>query len=373
MHAHACAAGWQPSYEMEKTVPRCRVCAQPASKLTCVKCKTAYCSVACQTVDWKERDHKKECKRLVKANAASAAKGTKGADDASSRDEAWTPLPPLPPPPKPKAAPPVVDGPVRRRRDVERARVAAAAATAVTAHAPEPEHWLGTPRCPVCLEDWDVNVTTTVVPCCCKEVCKLCTQKLLHFPCPLCRTRLPESAEETLAMLRRNAEKGKPTAIRHLGNSYGCGGLGLVPSYKKAARLWQRAADLGDVFAMFNFACCCAKGNGVKLDVKKAVKYCQMAADLGYASAQYMMGQCYDYGEGVAQDDAEAVRLYKLAAEQGYTHAEYSLGIIYGSGKGVTRDAAEATRWIERAAAKGCEDAIAAVRGLKQLRAGRAP
>ena len=33
---------------------RCHVCAQPAEKLKCVKCKTPYCSVACQTVDWKE-------------------------------------------------------------------------------------------------------------------------------------------------------------------------------------------------------------------------------------------------------------------------------------------------------------------------------
>ena len=62
---------------MEKlTVPRCVVCAQPARKLKRVKCETPCCSVACQSVDWKpeERGHKKECKRLVKANAAAAAK-----------------------------------------------------------------------------------------------------------------------------------------------------------------------------------------------------------------------------------------------------------------------------------------------------------
>ena len=69
---------------MEKlTVPRCMVCAQPAEKLKCVKCKTPYCSVACQTVDWKERGHKKECQRLVKANAAAVAEG--GNAEASTR------------------------------------------------------------------------------------------------------------------------------------------------------------------------------------------------------------------------------------------------------------------------------------------------
>ena len=44
--------------------------AQPATvtrkKLNCVKCKTPYCSVQCQTLDWKERGHKKECKKLVR-------------------------------------------------------------------------------------------------------------------------------------------------------------------------------------------------------------------------------------------------------------------------------------------------------------------
>jgi len=83
-------------------VPRCVVCAQPAYKLKCVKCKTPYCSVACQTVDWKERGHKEECKRLVEGAAA------EGEGDVA-RDDAPTP----PPSPIPKAAPPVVDGPAR--------------------------------------------------------------------------------------------------------------------------------------------------------------------------------------------------------------------------------------------------------------------
>ena len=52
------------------TTPRCHVCAQPAEKLKCSKCKTPYCSVACQVLDWKERGHKATCKRLVKEAAA---------------------------------------------------------------------------------------------------------------------------------------------------------------------------------------------------------------------------------------------------------------------------------------------------------------
>jgi len=340
------------------TVPRCVVCAQPAEKLKCVKCKTPYCSVACQTVDWKERGHKEECKRLVKANAA-AAKGAGGVP----RDKATTPSPS----PKPKVAPPVVDGPARGRANVERARAAAAAATSTPARAPEPEHWMGTPRCPVCLEDWNKEVIPSMTLCCCKTICFPCAYKLksTSLQCPLCRTPIPCTEVEELAMLRRNVENGISMAIFYLGLSYSRGSLGLVPSYKKAARLYQRAADLGDVIATFYLGNAYKDGNGVKLDKKKAVKYYRMAADRGHTFAQFHLGFCYHFGEGVPQDYAEAVRFFKLNADQGCTHAEAYLGKMYEHGDGVAQNIAEASRWYERAAAKGHKKASDMLAGLK--------
>ena len=145
--------------DVSKATNRCSVCAQP-SRLNCAKCKSPYCSVACQTDDWKNRGHKKACKRLVEA---AAAKGGGGA----ARDEAPTP----PPSPKKKAAPPVVDGPARGRADVERAKAAATATTAATAATPDPDHWRGSTRCPVCLEALDEYGAATFLICCCKLVC----------------------------------------------------------------------------------------------------------------------------------------------------------------------------------------------------------
>ena len=79
----------------KKSVPLCVVCAQPASKLKCAKCKIPYCSISCQTEDWKKRGHKKTCKRLVKEKAEAAAAG------GVSRDETATP----PPRPSPRPSP----------------------------------------------------------------------------------------------------------------------------------------------------------------------------------------------------------------------------------------------------------------------------
>ena len=137
-------------------------------------------------------------------------------------------------------------------------------------------------------------------------------------------------------MIRRHAEAGNPQAIRHLGHAYKHGEFGLVPSHKKAARLWQRAADLGDLNATFNVGSTYLKGEGrsaasrlaargvavsrptgVKLDKRKAVRYWRVAADRGLSRAQFNLGLCFRRGDGIAVDDAEAVRLWTLAAAQG--------------------------------------------------------
>ena len=341
----------------KKSVPLCVVCAQPASKLKCAKCKLPYCSISCQTEDWKKRGHKKTCKRLVKEAAGAAAA------EGATRGEAST----APPSPKPKAAPPVVDGPARGRADVARARAAAAAATATTAPAPEPEHWSGTPRCPVCLEDWDVNDEPFFRICCCRDICQHCDDRVGVSDCPLCRAPFPVTDEDTYAVLRRNVYVNKiPAAMEYLGSCYIDGTLGLVPSFKKAARMYQRAADLGDVRSMFKVGVHYFHGRGIKLDTKKTVKYCRMAADRGHAGAQFLLGICLKYGHGATKDHIEAFRFYKLAAEQGHTPAENGIGNLYATGNVVARDFDKAIFWFERAAAKGEESAI---RDLANLRA----
>ena len=340
-----------PLADAPEATPRCNVCAQPSKKLKCSKCKTPYCSVACQVLDWKSRGHKAICKRLVK--------------EAAERGEAPTP----PPSPKPKAVPPVVEGPARRFIDVARARARAAAATAKAAApaAPEPEHWLGSSRCPICLEDWDVNKVTLIRICCCNFVCNTCDEKWggVNAPCPICKSLLPESEEEGLAMLRRRVENENPKAVCHLGLCYMDGRLGLKPSDKKAARLYERAVELGNVAAMYFLGCIYQFGRGVKPDKKKSFEYWRMAADRGHAVAQFNLGCCFNEGEGVAKDYAEAFRFYKLAADKGYTDAECNLGCAYVLGEGVARDDAEAYRWFERAAAKGNEKAKAAAARLR--------
>ena len=83
----------------------CTICgAKPRTLLNCPCGPTQYCSTDCQRIDWRDRGHRKACKKIRDERAAEAA-----------RAEA-----PAPPPPD------VVYGPApRSHADEARARIAA--------------------------------------------------------------------------------------------------------------------------------------------------------------------------------------------------------------------------------------------------------
>ena len=192
--------------------------------------------------------------------------------------------------------------------------------------------------------------------CCCRSVCQSCSNKIGTDACPLCRIPCAEDDAEHLTRLRRHVENEVPEAITHLGIAYRAGRLGLVKSDKKAAKIWKRAVELGDVEAMRYLAGLYEDGEGVKLDRKKAERLYRAAADRGDPSAQTSLAFLLDSQEKFE----EAVRYFTLAANQGHTYAETALGCCYHYGMGTEVDLGKARYWLERAAAKGYEKAIQA-------------
>jgi TPR repeat protein len=245
----------------------------------------------------------------------------------------------------------------RSHADEVRARIAAEheAARALREANPEREPLSARfgSRCPICLEEWDMNTPGVFRTCCCRKVCRSCQDKIGNA-CPLCRMPRAETEAESLARLRRHVENEVPEAITCLGNAYRRGLYGLVISYKKAAKIYRRAVELGNVEAIVNLGNLYNNGSGVKLDKKKAERLYRTAADRGIALAQYNSGLLL-YSE---QRFEEAFRYYALAADQGYTRAENNLGICHERGNGTEVDLGKARYWFERAAAKGEEQAI---------------
>ena len=302
----------------------CTICSAKA-KLPCPCGTTQYCSVACQKVDWRERGHKKVCKEI------------------RARAEA-----PTPPPSPPRD---VVYGPApRSHADEIRARIAAEheAARARREANPErePESVRFGGRCPICLDEWDVNKSNALMICCCRRICASCDLKIGNKECPLCRMSWPKSDQEQLARLRRHVENDVPEAINVLARSYRDGDLGLVQSYKKAVKIYKRAVELGNAQATIELGHMYEKGRGVTLDLKKAKQLYRMAADRGNANAQFNVA-CALVGEGHIE---EAASFYRLAADQKFTAAEHTLGVLYVRGEGVERNYYEARRWFARAA-----------------------
>ena len=293
-----------------------------------------YCTTECQRIDWRDRGHRKACKKIRDERAAEAA-----------RAEA--------PPPPPEE---VFYGPApRSHADEVRARIAAEHEAARARREANPEPQNGIParygsRCPICLDRWNVNQGMTTQMCCFRAICRSCEEKIdIHGPCPLCRVPAASSQVEILARVRRHVEDGLPEAINWLANRYQSGEL-VPQSDKKAAKLWKRAAELGNSEAMISLGMMYEEGRGnKKMDMKKAKQLYQAAADKGFAMGQTSLAIMFQ----TEKNYEEAFKFHMLAAAQGAVVSEYYLGHQFLSGLGVERDVDEAERWFKRSASRG--------------------
>jgi len=133
--------------------------------------------------------------------------------------------------------------------------------------------------------------------CCMKRICSGCdlaVKKQGMFDCAFCRTRYPGNDADAMAMIQARVAKKDPAAMNHLGEKYGHGIPGLQKDTRKAMELWEEAAELGSIGALFN------------------------------------LGSAYFLGEGVQRDKAKAADLFKRAALQGHLGSRCNLGCIEG-------------------------------------------
>ena len=332
-------------YEARKTRTKlalniCTICGKKDAR-PCKGCgTTAYCSTDCQRIDWRDRGHRKVCKKIQAAEAA--------------RAEAPTPSP----------SPPrdVFYGPApRSHADEVRAslRERDEAARALREANPEPEQVNGRygSRCPICFDDWvnikDVNIRS----CCCREICELCAAKFRGKPCPLCRAPASQNYAEELARTQRHVDNDVPEAMAQMATLHSGGRLGLAKSGQKAKALLKRAVALGYVPAMIQLACLYEEGDGIKPDRRKAKRLFRAAADRGNANAQFAFARLlyYDNYQDSSWDMEDHLHWLRAAAAQRHAEAEYTLGYhsATADGKPGEQDLDECRRWLARAADHG--------------------
>jgi hypothetical protein len=242
-----------------------------------------------------------------------------------------------------------------------------AAAAKATAPNDDKHGWRGT--CAICMDMLPLEGNRrTFYECCCKRLCKACSEKCDQYDtrCPLCRAPVPTSDAEALRRVQKHVDKGNVEAQTYLARMYQLGHLGLKKSPKRAFQLYDLAAAQGHVNAQFALGTeCYSSGQGTEINYKTAAHWLRSAAEHGHPGAQRNLGEAFYNGKGVAQSYDEAVRWFRLAAVQGEPDALFNLGACYQNGEGAPRDLYEALRCFKRAAAKENAGAAAAVEKLE--------
>lgn len=155
-----------------------------------------------------------------------------------------------------------------------------------------------------------------------------------------------------LRIAQYHGERDDPAALTLMGRIYE-NGLGVPRNQLHAAKLYRRAAQLGDTEGLFSFAVMLAAGRGIQKNPEGAAQLFEKAARTGHAEANYNLGLLFISGTGKPQNPRRAAMHIRYAAEQGVAAAQYDLAALYRKGHGVGPDAYLATTWLRRAADAG--------------------
>ncbi len=91
-------------------------------------------------------------------------------------------------------------------------------------------------------------------------------------------------------------------------------------------------------------------------NVSEAKRLYQWAAERGNLRAMHSVGVLYSDGVDGKPDWSNAITWFRKAAERGLRDSQYNLGVIYGRGLGGAVDRAEAWKWFSLAANQGDTD-----------------
>jgi TPR repeat protein/serine/threonine protein kinase/GTPase SAR1 family protein len=124
----------------------------------------------------------------------------------------------------------------------------------------------------------------------------------------------------------------------------------------KAVELYEKAAALDDMDAMFALSVCLLEGMGTQKDYYRAVELLKKCVESGdHAAALSYLGTCYLEGFGVKKDLAEAFEFFSRGAAENDPRSLYQLAEWYAKKKGQESQSLEYAR---RAMKLGSADAL---------------
>ena len=128
------------------------------------------------------------------------------------------------------------------------------------------------------------------------------------------------------------------------------------PSDSKALPLYQKAADLGDVYALYKLGMIYVEGQLDNRDVAKAMAYFEEAGKKGYADAYLQLALLYRYGKLVERNYKKYTEYLLLAVNDGSVDALKEMSNAYYLGLGVEDDFETANRMKELYMKAACDE-----------------
>lgn len=129
-------------------------------------------------------------------------------------------------------------------------------------------------------------------------------------------------------------------------------GVGAPKNFYRAFKLYLKAAEEGNLDAMFIVGGMYMQGQGTSINEAEAFKWLYKAAINGRSSkeSERILAQSFIRGRNVPQNYDEALYWYERAAKGGDAEAQSELGYLYFSGKMVGQNFKKAYYWFEIAA-----------------------
>ena len=181
----------------------------------------------------------------------------------------------------------------------------------------------------------------------------------------------------SMEWFQKAADAGCTSGLCNLGDLY-FSGYGVEKDEKRAVRLYSEAAKKGDAKAMNWLGLRAYEDH----DVARALDWYQKSAENGDCWGMYNLAEFYKNGTGVEQDNEKAyywfteaaernnveamnqagitapdprtaLEWFHKAAEQGYEWGMYNVGNMYETGSGVEQNRNLAYTWYTKAADKG--------------------
>jgi TPR repeat protein len=129
-----------------------------------------------------------------------------------------------------------------------------------------------------------------------------------------------------------------------------------IQDFSRAATLFRRAAELGDMDAAYGLSVFYREGTGVPRDRAESLRWLQRAAQESHVAAMVEFGVALFNGDGVEKSESGAARLFGRAAQANSPIAQNRLARLYAAGRGVKADMVEAMKWHVLARANGIKD-----------------